>query len=75
MIAINRFTTRIAVALGLILTVAGAARAEGTISTIFPAGFPVILDASLGVPVIGFGGAGLAQRTPVIFLHGNGGTP
>src|ERR1044071_3693457 len=40
-----------------------------------PADFPVILDASLGVPVIGFGAAGRVTHTPVIFLHGNNDTP
>ncbi|HKG09264.1 MAG TPA: alpha/beta fold hydrolase [Gaiellaceae bacterium] len=43
--------------------------------TTFPPGFPVITDASLGVPVIGFGGAGRVTRTPVILLHGNNDTP
>ncbi|MFN2469386.1 MAG: alpha/beta fold hydrolase [Gaiellaceae bacterium] len=46
-----------------------------TIGTTFPAGFPVIVDASLDQPVIGFGAAGPLQRTPVIFLHGNNDTP
>jgi pimeloyl-ACP methyl ester carboxylesterase len=40
-----------------------------------PAGFPVIEDASLGRPVIGFGAAGPVNRVPVIFLHGNNDTP
>jgi pimeloyl-ACP methyl ester carboxylesterase len=40
-----------------------------------PAGFAVIEDTSLGKPVIGFGAAGPAVRTPVIFLHGNNDTP
>lgn len=75
MIAMNKLMWRTAVVLGLVLSAVGATRAEGTIGTAFPADFPVILDASLGIPVIGFGGAGPAQRTPVIFLHGNGGTP
>ena len=43
--------------------------------TTFPPGFPVITDASLGVPVLGFGGAGRVERTPVILLHGNNDTP
>ena len=46
-----------------------------TVGTSFPAGFPTIDDASLGVPVIGFGAAGPVERTPVIFLHGNNDTP
>jgi len=52
-----------------------AATASASVGTSFPAGFPVITDASLGTPVIGFGGAGPVQRTPVIFLHGNNDTP
>ncbi|HVE99483.1 MAG TPA: alpha/beta fold hydrolase, partial [Mycobacteriales bacterium] len=52
------------------------AYAEGTVGTTFPADFSVPTDASLGVPVIGFGGAdGEVRRTPVIFLHGNNDTP
>ncbi len=53
----------------------GAARAGGIVGTTLPAGFPVIEDASLGKPVIGFGAAGPVARTPVIFLHGNNDTP
>ena len=53
----------------------GPARAGGTIGTTLPADFPVIEDASLGKPVIGFGAAGAVARTPVIFLHGNNDTP
>ena len=49
--------------------------AAGPVGNSFPPGFPVITDASLGVPVIGFGGAGPITRTPVIFLHGNNDTP
>ena len=52
-----------------------AAEAGPQVGTTFPADFPVIIDASLGVPVIGFGAAGRVQRTPVIFLHGNNDTP
>ena len=57
------------------LAVAAGANASGTIGTTFPTGFPVITDASLGTPVIGFGAAGPLQHTPVIFLHGNNDTP
>lgn len=46
-----------------------------TVGTSFPAGFPTIVDASLGTPVIGFGASGRVKRTPVIFLHGNNDTP
>jgi pimeloyl-ACP methyl ester carboxylesterase len=60
----------LALALGAV-PAAGAA----TVGTSFPAGFPTIVDASLGVPVIGFGAAGPVERTPVIFLHGNNDTP
>jgi pimeloyl-ACP methyl ester carboxylesterase len=56
-------------------TVAGGASASGTVGTTFPAGFPTILDASLGTPVLGFGAAGPVRHTPVIFLHGNNDTP
>src|SRR3954454_2053884 len=54
---------------------AGGANASATVGTTFPAGFPAITDASLGTPVLGFGGAGPLHRTPVIFLHGNNDTP
>ena len=52
-----------------------AASASATVGTSFPAGFPVITDASVGTPVLGFGAAGPVHRTPVIFLHGNNDTP
>lgn len=52
-----------------------AAAGAEQVGTSFPKGFPVILDHSLGVPVIGFGGAGPVSRTPVIFLHGNNDSP
>lgn len=51
------------------------AQAAGSVGTTLPADFPVIEDASLQKPVIGFGAAGRASRTPVIFLHGNNDTP
>ena len=57
------------------LSLALAAHAAGTVGTAFPSGFPVIEDASLARPVIGFGAAGPVTRTPVIFLHGNNDTP
>ena len=56
-------------------TLAAAAHAAGTVGNSLPTGFPVIEDASLGKPVIGFGAAGVVTRTPVIFLHGNNDTP
>ena len=51
------------------------ASAAGTVGNALPADFPVIIDTSLGKPVIGFGAAGPVKRTPVIFLHGNNDTP
>lgn len=54
---------------------AALAQAAGTVGSSLPENFPVIEDASLGRPVIGFGAAGPLQRTPVIFLHGNNDTP
>jgi pimeloyl-ACP methyl ester carboxylesterase len=49
---------------------------NGLVSTTFPPDFPVAADASLGRPVIGFGGSqGRVERVPVIFLHGNNDTP
>ena len=51
-----------------------ATATAATVGTTFPAGFPVIQDASLGVPVLGFGAAGPVHRTPVILLHGNNDT-
>ena len=54
---------------------AAVAQAAGTVGSSFPPDFPVIEDASLGRPVIGFGAAGPVTRTPVIFLHGNNDVP
>ncbi len=64
-----------AVATSVALTQIAVAHAGGVVGTSFPADFPVIVDASLGTPVIGFGAAGPVERTPVIFLHGNNDTP
>src|SRR5262245_47761337 len=64
-------TMLVVAALGFGTTVAQGADQVGTT---FPADFPVILDASLGVPVIGFGAAGRGKHTPVIFLHRNNDT-
>ena len=52
-----------------------SARADGLVGTRFPADFPVIEDASLDRPLIGFGAAGPVRRTPVVFVHGNNDTP
>ncbi len=65
----------VAIVCGLALFGASSAGATGTVSKSFPAGFPVLTDASLGTPVIGFGAAGPVVHTPVIFLHGNNDTP
>jgi len=66
-----------AIAAGLTVVFVFVSRviAGGTVGTTLPSDFPVLIDASLGVPVIGFGAAGPVQRTPVIFLHGNNDTP
>ena len=66
---------RLAGMLATALALAGAAHAGGTIGAAFPPDFPVIDDASSGLPVIGFGAAGPVTRTPVIVLHGNNDTP
>ena len=45
--------------------------AQGQVGSSLPADFPVIEDASLGKPVIGFGAPGApgaVVRTPVIFF-------
>lgn len=56
--------------------VPSTAHAQEAVGTTFPGGFRVPIDASLGVPVIGFGAAqGPVRRTPVVFLHGNNDTP
>ena len=51
------------------------AHAAGPVGTAFPSGFPVIEDATLQKPVIGFGAAGPVTRVPVILLHGNNDVP
>jgi pimeloyl-ACP methyl ester carboxylesterase len=60
-----------------VLTLAGPASAKSKqLGTTFPSDFPVLLDASLGVPLIGFGSdEGPVAHTPVVFLHGNNDTP
>ncbi len=65
------FVSAAAAALALVAPV----HADGLVGTAFPADFPVILDASLGTPLIGFGAAGPVSRTPVILVHGNNDTP
>ena len=66
---------RTALAMLVLLGLASLASAADQVGTSFPSDFPVINDASLGVPVIGFGAAGRVTKTPVIFLHGNNDTP
>ena len=66
---------RLAAFAGVFLALLLPASAFPAAGTTFPPGFPVITDASLGVPMIGFGGAGPVERTPVILLHGNNDTP
>lgn len=68
---VTRFLT--AIAAGLCLAV--PAHADGMVGTTLPADFPVIRDASLGTPLLGFGAAGHVKRTPVIFVHGNNDSP
>jgi len=77
---VHRSPARVAVAaiaagLTVVFVFVSRVIAGGTVGTALPSDFPVIIDASLGVPVIGFGAAGPVQRTPVIFLHGNNDTP
>jgi pimeloyl-ACP methyl ester carboxylesterase len=71
----GRILAVLAVVAAALAVLTGGAAASGTVGTSFPAGFPTILDASLGTPVLGFGAAGPVERTPVILLHGNNDTP
>jgi pimeloyl-ACP methyl ester carboxylesterase len=64
-----------ALVLAVVAALATAGTATSAVGTSFPAGFQTPTDASLGVPVIGFGAAGPIHRTPVILLHGNNDTP
>ena len=59
----------------VVLAALAAVGSAGAVGTAFPAGFATPTDASLGVPVIGFGAAGPVERTPLIMLHGNNDTP
>ena len=70
--ALTRF---VLVTLAASLTIALPAHADGAVGTTFPPDFPVIVDASLGKPLIGFGARGHVTRTPVVFVHGNNDTP
>ena len=75
MIRISTLAARVVLALGACIATLGAAHADGQVGSTLPADFPVILDASLGTPLIGFGAAGPVRRTPVVFVHGNNDTP
>ncbi len=68
-------TSKLVLALAVSLCASLSARAGGTVGDSFPNGFPVIEDATLQKPVLGFGAAGKVQRVPVIFLHGNNDVP
>src|SRR5947209_2763286 len=73
-------STSLAILAATLLFSSAAAAADphpnGLLGTTFPADFPRIVDSTLGVQVIGFGGAdGRVERVPVIFLHGNNDTP
>ena len=57
------------------LSLSAAAPASPGLGTTLPPGFPTIVDASLGTPVLGFGAAGPVEHVPVVFLHGNNDTP
>jgi pimeloyl-ACP methyl ester carboxylesterase len=70
-----RLATRLLAVAAAGLAFAVPAYADGQVGTSFPADFPVIRDASLGTPLIGFGAGGPVRRTPVIFVHGNNDTP
>jgi pimeloyl-ACP methyl ester carboxylesterase len=70
-----RFVPRFLTAAAASLVMAGAAHAGDVVGTTLPADFPVIRDASLGTPLLGFGAPGHVKRTPVIFVHGNNDTP
>lgn len=71
----KRLVHALALTLATTLAAAPSARAAGPVGNSFPAGFPVIEDATLQRPVIGFGAAGPVRRVPVIFLHGNNDVP
>ena len=70
-----RMTVTLISWLAFVLALPPSPVAADTVGTTLPADFPVIDDASLGVPILGFGAAGPIVRTPVIFLHGNNDTP
>jgi pimeloyl-ACP methyl ester carboxylesterase len=67
--------TMVRLVVALVAALVLAAPAAAGVGTTFPAGFQVPVDASLGVPVLGFGAAGAVAHTPVVLLHGNNDTP
>ena len=71
--SLTRAASRLLLAVVACLATAGAH--AGAVGVELPADFPVILDASLGEPLIGFGATGTPTRTPVVFVHGNNDTP
>ena len=71
---LTRAASRLLLAAAACFT-AATAQADGLVGNTLPANFPVILDASLGTPLLGFGAAGTVTRTPVVFVHGNNDTP
>jgi len=75
MIGIEKLSALCQGALISLLLATGLAQAAGTVGSSLPTDFPVIVDASLGKPLIGFGAAGQVERVPVIFVHGNNDTP
>ncbi len=73
---ISLLAAGLAAALAVSVTAPPAQARPRQLGTTFPADFPVIVDASLGTPLIGFGSDdGPVAHTPVIFLHGNNDTP
>ncbi len=75
MTRLARLASHVLFAFTALLALASPARADGIVGAAFPSDFPVIHDASLGTPLIGFGAPGHVTRTPVIFVHGNNDTP
>jgi hypothetical protein len=56
----------------LAFAAATAAHAQVTIGTTLPADFPIVVDASLNKPIVGFGAAGPVTRTPVSLVPAYG---
>jgi hypothetical protein len=72
---LNRIASHFLFTVATLLALNSPAHADGIVGASLPSGFPVIADASLGTPLIGFGAAGHVTRTPVVFVHGNNDTP